>query len=60
MTIFVGIFELYDHNGIVKRKLRGVEIDHNRQVLLWCWGGHSSLILKGNHLGFCKKRFAAT
>jgi hypothetical protein len=47
--------------GIVQRKLRWVEIDINRQVLLQCWGaGHSFLTLKGHHLGFYKKHFAAT
>jgi hypothetical protein len=47
--------------GIVQRKLRWVEIDINRQVLLSCWGaGHLFLTLKEHHLGFYKKHFAAT
>jgi hypothetical protein len=46
---------------IVHGKLRWVEIGNNGQVLLCCWvTGHSILILKGHHLGFCKKHFSAT
>ncbi len=47
--------------GIVQRKLRQVEIGINREVWLQCWGaGHYFLILKGQHLVFRIKRFAAT
>ncbi len=47
--------------GIVQRKLRWVESGVNRWVMLHYWGaGHYSLTLKGHHLVFCIKRFAAT
>jgi hypothetical protein len=47
--------------GIVQQKLRWVEIGVNRWVMLqYCGAGHYFLILKGHHLVFCIKRFAAT
>jgi hypothetical protein len=47
--------------GIVQQKLRWVESGVNRRVMLQYWGaGHYFLILKGHHLVFHIKRFAAT
>jgi hypothetical protein len=52
---------VYLIKGIVQRKLRWVEIFINRQLLFYSWGAeHSFLILKGHHLGFYIKPFAAT
>ncbi len=43
------------------RKLRWVESGVNRWIMLQYWGaGHYFLILKGHHLAFRSKRFAAT
>ncbi len=43
------------------RKLRWVESGVNRCIMLQYWGaGHYFLILKGHHLVFRIKRFAAT
>jgi hypothetical protein len=54
----------YAFKGIVHRKLRGVEIGNNGQVLLYCWGtGHFYFyfyFFNGTILDFSKKRFAAT
>jgi hypothetical protein len=47
--------------GIVQRKLRWVESGVKRWVMFHYWGaGHYFLILKGHHLVFRIKRFAAT
>jgi hypothetical protein len=47
--------------GVVQQKLRWVESGVNHWVMLQHWGaGRYFLILKGHHLVFCKKRFAAT
>jgi hypothetical protein len=47
--------------GIVQRKLRWVKSGVTRWVMLQYWGaGHYFSILKGHHLVFGIKRFAAT
>jgi hypothetical protein len=47
--------------GIVQGKLRWVESGVTRWVMLRYYGaGHNFLILKGHHLVFRIKRFAAT
>ncbi len=47
--------------GTVQRKLRSVESGVNQQLVLQCCGaGYYFLILKGHHVGICKKRFSAT
>ncbi len=44
--------------GVVQRKVRWVGSGFNRWVVLQCGGaGYFLYILKGHHLGLCKKRF---
>jgi hypothetical protein len=52
--------EIGNIKGIVQRKIRWVESGVNQWVMLQYWGaGHYFFILKGHHLVFSIKRFAA-
>ncbi len=58
-TRYTSTFTEQNIKGIVQRKLTGVETRLKCIALvLWCWT--LFLILKRHHLGFFKKRFAAT